>query len=146
MTKNSAFHRATPLTLAVIACTALAGCATTTNGASDEAQLLQVARTWQDRLADERFRRALRLVSSDFSSRAWPDKDALSDYFDVARERGFFLNSAVDEREQAVTIENGQARIYPVGIRGNLGTAVFELSLRKEKSNWKITSLVMELY
>ncbi len=146
MRECPAFHKATPLALAVILGSALAGCATTTNSASDEAQLLQVARTWQDSLADERFRRALGLVSSEFSSRAWPHKAALSDYFDLARERGFFLNSAVDEREQAVTIENGQARIYPVGIRGNLGTAVFELSLRKEKSNWKITSLVMELY
>ena len=146
MRKNSVFHRVTPLVLAIIACTALAGCATTPSGAGDDAQLLHVARTWQDSLAEERFRRALGLVSRDFSSRAWPDKDALSEYFDVADARGFFLNAAVDEREQTVTIENGVARIYPVGIRANLGTAVFELSLRKEKWTWKITSLVMELY
>ena len=146
MTKNSVFLRATPLALAIIACTALAGCATTPSGASDAAQLLQVARTWQDSHADERFRRALGRVSRDFSSRAWPDKDALSDYFDVARERGFFQNAAIAATDQAVTIENGQARIYPVGLSANLGTAVFELSLRKEKSAWKITSLVMELY
>ena len=146
MRENSAFHKATPLVLAVIACTALAGCATTPSGAGDDAQLLHVARTWQKSLADERFGRALGLVSRDFSSQAWPDKDALSEYFDVADARGFFLNAAVDEREQTVTIENGVARIYPVGIRANLGTAVFELSLRKEKWTWKITSLVMELY
>ncbi len=139
-------HKATLFALAAIACTALAGCATTVSRPDDEERLLQVARTWQDNLANEHFRCALGLVSRDFASRAWPDKDALSDYFGVARKRGFFENASIETMDQALTIENGQARIYPVGLRGDLGTAVFELSLRKEKSNWKITSLVMELY
>ena len=144
--QTTRFNLATTPVLVVAIGAALTGCATTTGGAGDETQVLAAARTWQDSLTEERFGRALRLVSRDFSSRAWPDKDALSDYFDVAAARGFFLNAAVDEREQTVTIENGVARVYPVGVRGNLGVAVFELSLRKEKSTWKIMSLVMELY
>ncbi len=141
------FSLATALALALSIGAALTGCATTQGGAGDAAQVLAAAHTWQDSLAEERFGRALGLVSRDFSSRAWPDKDALSDYFDVAEARGFFLNAAADGGEAMVTLEeNGMARVYPVGVRGNLGTAVFELSLRKEKSAWKITSLVMELY
>ena len=141
------FGLATTLALAVAIGATLTGCATTPSGAGDETQVLAVAHTWRDSLADERFGRALGLVSRDFSSRAWPDKDALSEYFDVAAARGFFLNAAVEKGDVTITIEkNGVARIYPVGIRGNLGVAVFELSLRKEKSTWKITSLVMELY
>ena len=140
------FGLATTLALAVAIGVALSGCATTPGGASDEAQVLAAARTWQDSLAEERFGRALGLVSRDFSSRAWSDKDALSDYFNVAKARGFFLNAAVEKGDVAVTLKDGVARIYPVGVRGNLGLAVFELSLRKERSTWKITSLVMELY
>ncbi len=146
MRKNFVFHGAATLALVVATGAALTGCATTLGGAGDATQVLAAARTWQDSLAEERFGRALGLVSRDFSSGAWPDKDALSDHFDVAEARGFFLNAAVDEREQTVTIENGVARVYPVGIRGNLGLAVFDLSLRKKKSTWKITSLEMELY
>lgn len=134
--------------LALVAMTtALAGCATTSGGANDGTQLLEAARTWRDSLAEERFGRALGLVSRDFSSNAWPDKDALSDYFDVAKARGFFANAAVDEGDVKITVEkDGVARIYPIGIRADLGLAVFELSFRKEKSTWKITSLEMELY
>ncbi len=137
---------ATTFALLVAIAAALTGCATTPGGAGDATQLLEAARAWQDSLAEERFGRALGLVSRDFSSRAWPDKDALSDYFDVAEARGFFLNAAVEKGEATITLEDGVARIYPVGIRGNLGLAVFDLSFRKEKSTWKITSLVMELY
>ncbi len=143
-TTQLGFARTVALVLAIGA--ALIGCATT-GGASDVTQVLAAARTWQDSLAEERFGRALRLVSRDFSSSAWPDKDSLSEYFDVAEARGFFLNAAVDEGDVKITLEkDGVARIYPVGIRGNLGLAVFELSFRKEKSAWKITSLEMELY
>ena len=142
-TTQLGFARTVALVLAIGA--ALIGCATT-GGASDVTQVLAAARTWQDSLAEERFGRALRLVSRDFSSSAWPDKDSLSEYFDVAEARGFFLNATADGRKVRVTLEDGVARIYPVGIRGNLGLAVFELSFRKEKSAWKITSLEMELY
>ena len=144
--RTTGFLRATTLALVIAIGAALTGCATTPGGSGDMTQVLAAARTWQDSLAEERFGRALRLVSRDFSSRAWPDKDSLSDYFDVAEARGFFLNAAVEERKVRITLEDGVARIYPVGIRGNLGVAVFELSFRKEKSTWKITSLEMELY
>ncbi len=142
--QTTRFVRATAFALAMGA--ALTGCATTPGGTGEATQLLAAARSWQDSLAEERFGRALRLVSRDFSSNAWPDKNALSDYFDVAEARGFFLNAAVEEGNVTVTLEDGMARIYPVGIRGNLGLAVFDLSFRKEKSAWKITSLEMELY
>ncbi len=144
--QTTRFGIAATVVLVVAIGAALTGCATTPGGAGEGVQLLTAARAWQDSLAEERFGRALRLVSHDFSSRAWPDKDALSDYFDVAEARGFFLNAAVEEGEVRITLEDGVARIYPVGIRANLGLAVFELSFRKEKSTWKITSLEMELY
>ena len=145
--RTTGFLRATTLALVIAIGAALTGCATTPGGSGDMTQVLAAARTWQDSLAEERFGRALRLVSSDFSSSAWPDKDSLSEYFDVAEARGFFLNATPDGRKVKVTLEkDGVARIYPVGIRGNLGLAVFELSFRKEKSAWKITSLEMELY
>ncbi len=142
--QTTRFVRATALALAIGA--ALTGCATTPGGTGETTQLLAAARSWQDSLAEERFGRALRLVSRDFSSTAWPDKNALSDYFDVAEARGFFLNAAAEKGNVKITLEDGKARIYPVGIRGNLGLAVFDLSFRKVKSTWKITSLEMELY
>lgn len=125
---------------------ALTGCATTQGPSGDDAEIRQVARKWQDALAEQRFGRALSLVSKDFASPAWPDKDALEDYLDTARERGFFARANIRDEPNEVSIRAGTARVYPVGIHGDLGLAIFALTLEKESSNWKITSIEMELY
>ena len=133
------------LAIALIAAT-LTGCASVENATDDSAQVLQIAREWQDALAAERFGRALRLVSEEFASPAWPTKDALNDYFDTAQERAYFARANPREELVTVTLEDGAARIYPVAINADLGTAVFALILQQENAEWKITSVEMELY
>lgn len=134
------------LRLAVLVVIGVSGCATTPAVMDQSSQLLEVSRQWQDHLANERFGRALALVSDEFSSRAWPDKASLAEYFALAKDRGFFSNATIQHGEVSVSVTSADARVYPIGIRANLGLALFDLSLQREQSAWKITSLEMELY
>lgn len=134
------------LTLAALVVIGVSGCATTPAVTDQSSQLLQISRQWQDHLANERFGRALALVSDEFSSRAWPDKASLAEYFALAKDRGFFSNATIQHGEVSISVSSADARVYPVGIRADLGLALFALSLQREQSAWKITSLEMELY
>lgn len=145
--RNATLHRHVGSLIAVCALgPILTGCATTQSPSGDDVEIRQVARQWQDALAEERFGRALSLVSKDFAGPAWPDKDALEDYLDTARKRGFFAHANIRDEPHEVSIRAGTARVYPVGIHADLGLAIFALTLEKESSNWKITSIEMELY
>ena len=125
------------LRLAALVVIGVSGCATTPAVMDQSSQLLEVSRQWQDHLANERFGRALALVSDEFSSRAWPDKASLAE---------FFSNATIQRGEVSISLTSAEARVYPIGIRADLGLALFELSLQREQSAWKITSLEMELY
>ena len=126
--------------------TAISGCATTRNLTSEETEILQTAQAWQESLKAERFDCALQMVSLDFTSSTWADKDALAVYLAEAKARGFFLNAEIGDTQQIVSVHNGEARIYPIILRANLGLAVFDLSLRRKGPTWEIARIEMELY
>lgn len=134
------------LLVSCVIATAISGCATTRNLTSEESEILQTAQAWRESLKEERFDRALNMVSNDFTSSTWADKDALADYLAEAKARGFFLNAEIDDTQQKISIHEGEARIYPVILRANLGLAVFDLSLRRKGLKWEIATIEMELY
>lgn len=132
--------------VALMAGVLAAGCQTAAKGPSDEELVKAVVEKWKAAVPAKNIDGVMALYSENFESAEYGDKAGLSSFLRDAVDQGYMDNGKATSAEMKITFEDGGAKVYPLNVSGVFGSATIELLLMKEKGNWMITGMSIEMY
>ena len=124
----------------LIAVVLAAGCATTSNGASDKAQISELLAKWKQALLSNNLDQIMSLYSEDFLS-SGRDKAAAAPYLKEAMEEGAAKDVRINVEDATIMIKGDKASVLPIALSRRDGANSMRLDLAKENGRWMIVGM-----
>jgi len=134
------------LSLVAAVAMVVVGCATGAGGPSPEEQVQQALAGWTAAAEAKDLDKLMTLVSEDFTSSEWADKETYRYFVQDAVEMGYLDNADVNTENTKITVEDGKAVAYPVDMTADFGSASLELTWTEQGGKWLITDVSMETW
>jgi len=131
----------TRLCVGVVAALLVCGCAILARGPSDEELIASTLAEWKAGLVEEDLDRFMATHSEDFASSQGGGKEELGEFIGGVMDQGYLEDAEVNVEDAETTIEGDTATASPVEVEGVFGVMVFEMTLRKEDSTWRIIGM-----
>jgi ketosteroid isomerase-like protein len=121
------------------------GCQTAAKGPSDADQVKAVVEKWKAAVPAKNIDGVMALYSANFESAEYGDKAGLKAFLSDAIDQGYMDNGKASSTNMELKLEDGAYKVYPLEVSGTFGSATVELMLMKEKGNWMITGMSIEM-
>jgi len=109
--------------------------------------IMKVLEQWKAAAAALEFDKALALYSDKFSSYEYGDKAGLKSFLNDTKSQGDLAGMAVDTTKAKVEIDKkkGTATVTGIEVKAKFGSAAISLDMAKEKDNWLIKGMDVQM-
>lgn len=135
------------MTATMILVAAVAGCASTAKGPSDDELITNSINTFVTGMKSKDVAVLLSAVSANFSTSDAPDKESLGNFLQNAIDAGYLeeVEVGMEDTTREMSDAKDSVYVYPLEIESLAGVATMGLTLKKEEGNWLITSMDLEM-